>query len=87
MSSTLCSSTRSASRAPETWLSAARVLLAVCWPLNSVLRDGGADAARRVGAVDDGRLSPTPVEVGRPSLRRCPYIGKPALAVTATFGR
>ena len=35
-SSTVCSSTRNASRAPETWLSAARVLLAVCWPLNSV---------------------------------------------------
>src|SRR4030081_1462674 len=57
-SSTDCSRTRKASRAPETWLSAARGLLAACLPLyrgclafEKVFGDGRTDRPWRIRAV------------------------------------
>jgi len=83
-SSTVCSSTRSASRAAETWLSAARVLFAVCWPLNSVCET--VRPALR-GALVPWTWERTSAVDVPPAVVRTSVYCAPALAVTDTFGR
>jgi len=53
-SSTVCSSTRKPSRADETWLFRGTGPVGGLLAVEQRLRDGGADAARRVGAVNLG---------------------------------